>query len=186
MKKAIFLDRDGVINIDKGYTHKIEDLKFENNAIEGLKLLQNKDHTLILLSNQAGIGRGFYTVKQYRAFMENMFNRLGRHGIKISKDYFCPHPPNKNCKCRKPETGMLEQAIRDFSIDISKSWIIGDKTSDIELGRRAGLRTILVRTGYAGKDGLFEINPYYTAKDLLDAARQISQTDSSKTPRKLC
>ncbi|MBI4159202.1 D-glycero-beta-D-manno-heptose 1,7-bisphosphate 7-phosphatase [Candidatus Woesearchaeota archaeon] len=181
MNRAIFLDRDGTINVDVEYVHNIEDLRFEEGAIEGLRLLQNlREYKLIIITGQSGIGRGYYTEDDYHRFMDEMYRQFRLNGIVIDGEYFCPHHPEKgkgiyriDCECRKPKIGMLEQAAREFGIDLSKSWVIGDKTDDIEMGRIAGCRTVLVRTGKGGKDGNFSITPNYTADNLLDAARYI-------------
>lgn len=178
MNKAIFLDRDGTINVDTGYTHKIKDLEFEQKAIQGLQILQNLGYKLIIITGQSGIGRNYYSEQDYHKFMNELYRRLKKEGIKIEKDYFCPHAPEDNCNCRKPKTKMLEQAITDFNINISKSWVIGDKTDDIEMGRRANCRTILVKTSKAGEDGHFNIKPDFIAKNLAESADYIlSQED---------
>ena len=180
MNMAIFLDRDGTINVDTGYVYKVEDLKFEDNALKGLKLLQIPEYLLIIVTSQSGIGRGMYTEQDYHKFMKAMYERFRTEGISIDGEYFCPHHPKEgigrykvDCECRKPNTGMLEQAAKDFDIDLSKSFVIGDKTEDIEMGRRAGCKTILVRTGKGGKDKNFDVNPDYTANDFLEAAKHI-------------
>ena len=180
MHKAIFLDRDGTINVDTGYTYKIEDLKFEEGAVEGLKLLQGSGFKLIIVTGQSGIGRGYYTEEYYHRFMQHMRSELRRKGVNIERDYFCPHHPEKgkgkyrvDCECRKPKIRMLKMAASDFGLDLSRCWVVGDKTDDIEMGRRANCRTVLVRTGKGGKDGNFKVTPEYTADNLLDAARYI-------------
>lgn len=178
MNKAVFLDRDGTINVDKGYVYKVEDFEFEKGAIEGLKVLQHSGYQLIIITGQSGIGRGYYLEDDYHKFMEHMYQQLAKHNVRISGEYFCPHHPEKgigryevDCECRKPKTRMLEKAVQDHHIDLPDSWVIGDKTDDIEMGRRAGCRTILVKTGKAGKDGNFEVKPDYTAENLLEAAK---------------
>lgn len=155
MNKAIFLDRDGTINEDNiSYIHKIEDLKFIPKSIDGLKLLQKAEYKLIIITNQAGIGRGKYTEKDYFAFRDEMHERLKEQGILITAEYFCPHNLEKgiekykiNCNCRKPKIGMLEQASRDFNLNLNECWMIGDKESDILAGKNAGCKTIHVLTG---------------------------------------
>ncbi|MAG45307.1 MAG: D,D-heptose 1,7-bisphosphate phosphatase [Nanoarchaeota archaeon] len=182
MTKAILLDRDGTINVDEGYTHKIENLEFEQGAIKGLKTLQDLGYKLIIITSQSGIGRGKYTEEQYQTFMQEMYKRLGVEGIKIETDYFCPHHPEKaigkykkDCNCRKPKTGMLEQSVKDFNLEISRCWAIGDKMSDIEMGQRGGCRTVLVLTAKAGKEEKAnpDIKPDYTAQNLEEAANYI-------------
>jgi len=180
MNKAIFLDRDGTINVDTGYTYKVEDLKFEQGAIEALQLLQTSDYKLIIVTGQSGIGRGRYSEGDYHRFMKHMYSQLALHGISINGDYFCPHHPSEgigkykiDCECRKPGIGMLEQAVSDHQIDLSQSWVVGDKTDDIKMGENAVCKTVLVRTGKAGKDGNFEIAPTHTSKNLLEAIKHI-------------
>ena len=158
MNKAIFLDRDGTINKDEGYTYKIEDLEFIDSAIEGLRRMQNKGYSLIIVTNQSGIAQGRFKEKDYLMFRNEMHNQLREYGITIDKEYFCPHHPEKgfngevvelkiDCKCRKPKTGMLEQAAKDFNLDLKKCWMIGDKEIDVLTGKNAGCRTIQVLTG---------------------------------------
>jgi len=185
MNKAVFLDRDGTINVDTGYVHKIKDLKFERRAIKGLKEMQNLGYLLIIITNQSGIGRGLYAEDQYHKFMDYMYRQLEMDGIKIDRDYFCPHHAKEgrgkyktDCDCRKPKIGMLDQAVGDFDINISSSWVIGDKTADIEMGIRAGCRTILVKTGKGGKDGEYKVAPDHVASNLADAAGYILQNES--------
>src|SRR3989344_2891245 len=141
--KAVFLDRDGTINIDTGYTYKVEDLRLEQKAIQGLKIMQNLGYLLVIVTGQSGIGRGFYTEQDYQRFMEKLSSMLEENGIKIVRDYFCPHHPTEgigkyklDCQCRKPKPRLLEKAAKELKIDLSESWVIGDKTDDIEMGRR--------------------------------------------------
>ena len=182
MDKAVFLDRDVTINVDTGFTHKIH--QFEKGAIQGLQLLQNSYYKLIIVTGQSGIGRGYYTEDDYFKFMQHMYLQLEKYDVKIDRDYFCPHHQEKaigkykvNCNCRKPKIGMLEQAAQDFDIDLPKSWVIGDKTDDIEMGIRACCKIILVKTGKAGQDKHFFVKPNYIAENLLEAA-QIIQSNT--------
>ena len=168
--KAVFLDRDGVVAEDLGYVHKVEDFKLIKNAVEGLKLL--KDYELIILTNQSGIGRGYYTLKDFENFNNHLIKELKKHNIKIEKTYYCPHKPEDNCDCRKPKTKFLKDAEKDFEIDLKKSYVIGDRKSDFEMGKAAGCATIHVWTGKVIKHKN-EINPDYSAKDLVDAAQWI-------------
>ncbi len=169
MTKAVFLDRDGVIVEDVGYHYKIEDFKLIPNAVEGLKLL--KDFKLFFVTNQSGIGRGYYTIKDFKNFNNHLIKELKKHGIKIDKTYYCPHTPDDNCDCRKPKTKLIKDAEKEFGIDLKKSFVIGDRKKDIEMGKNAGCKTILVLTGKEKSgDG---INADYTAKDLVDAAKWV-------------
>ena len=151
MNKAIFLDRDGTINVDRGYTYKIEDLKFKKNAIEGLKLMSGLDYRLIIISNQSGIGRRYFTEEKLKKFMDHMLSMLGKNKVKVDKYYFCPHKPDDKCSCRKPKTKLVKQAELDFNLNLKESFFIGDKSIDIETGKKTGCKTILVKIGHDGK-----------------------------------
>jgi len=143
--KAVFLDRDGVINIDKAYVSKIEDFQFCEGVFEALTHFQNLGYLLIIVTNQSGIGRGYYTEEDFQKLTAWMRRELLHVRIKIDAIYHCPHSPEANCACRKPQSGMFLKAIKDFDIDVKKSWMIGDKSSDIEAALGAGiLNTILL------------------------------------------
>ena len=158
MKKAIFLDRDGTINVEKDYIYKSEDLIFEEGAIEALKTFKNLGYILIVISNQSGIARGYFTEEDLNIFNNNMNEILKRNGIEIIEFYCCPHHPDgigeykKVCECRKPNNKMIEDAIKKYNIAREKSYMIGDKTSDIGAGLKSNLKTVLVKTGYGLKD----------------------------------
>ena len=170
MEKAIFLDRDGVIVEDIGYHHKPEDLRIVPNAAEGLKLL--KDYRLIVITNQSGIGRGYYKFQDYEKFNEYMIKELNEHKINIEKIYVCPHRPEDNCECRKPKTKLIKDAAKEFNIDLSKSFMIGDKKIDVKMGHDAGCKSILALTGNGMKEKE-NSDADYVAKDLLEAAKWI-------------
>lgn len=145
MTKAIFLDRDGVINLDKAYVSKIEDFEFCEGVFEALTHFQNLGYLLIIVTNQSGIGRGYYTEEDFQKLTAWMRKELLHVRIKIDAVYHCPHAPEANCACRKPQSGMFLKAIEDFDIDVKQSWMIGDKPSDIEAALGAGiLNTILL------------------------------------------
>ena len=158
MKKAIFLDRDGTINVEKDYIYKSEDLVFEEGTIEALKTFKNLGYILIVISNQSGIARGYFTEEDLNIFNNNMNEILKKNGIEITEFYCCPHHPDgigeykKVCECRKPNNKMIEDAIKKYNIAREKSYMIGDKTSDIGAGLKSNLKTVLVKTGYGLKD----------------------------------
>ena len=158
MKKAIFLDRDGTINVEKDYIYKSEDLVFEEGSIEALKTFKNLGYILIVVSNQSGIARGYFTEADLNIFNNNMNEILKKNGVEITEFYCCPHHPDgigkykKVCECRKPNNKMIEDAIEKYNIDRAKSYMIGDKISDIGAGLKSNLKTVLVKTGYGLKD----------------------------------
>lgn len=137
MNKAVFLDRDGTINVEKHYLHKIDDFEFLPGVIEGLKILQDAGYLLVIVTNQSGIGRGYYTEYDFLVLNNWMLETLRKQGVEISKVYFCPHLPDApvekyrmDCECRKPKISMYQQAITDLDIDVNTSFTIGDKIRD--------------------------------------------------------
>lgn len=147
MQKAIFLDRDGVINIDKGYVSKIEDFEFCEGVFEALKHFQKLGYLLILVTNQSGIGRGYYSEEDFQTLMDWVQKELLHVSIKLDAIYYCPHAPEAHCECRKPKSGMFKEALKAFDIDVNHSWMIGDKASDIEAARCVGIKeTIFIGT----------------------------------------
>jgi D-glycero-D-manno-heptose 1,7-bisphosphate phosphatase len=141
--KAIFLDRDGVINIDKGYVYKKEDFIFAPDVFEVLRYFQSKGYLLFIVTNQSGIARGYYSEEDFLNLTEYMTDEFAKNGVKITKLYYCPHAPEANCPCRKPNPAMLTKAQREFDVDMSASYLIGDKASDIEAGLRAKVKNLI-------------------------------------------
>ena len=179
MTGAIFLDRDGTINIDKNYVHKTEDWEFLPHAIEGLQVLSLKGYKLVIITNQSGIGRGYYTRYDMEKLHNYVISLLKEKNIDIAGIYYCPHIPSDNCSCRKPETELLKKAATDLNINIAESYFIGDKTCDIKMGRDGGCKTIMVQTGKGGKDGEYEVVPDFIVSDLYEAARLIVKGEIS-------
>lgn len=152
MNKAVFLDRDGTINVEKHYLHKIEDFEFLPGVIDGLKMLQDAGFLLVIITNQSGIGRGYYTEEDFHTLNDWMLQTLKNNSVNIAKVYYCPHLPDakvesyrKDCECRKPKLGMYEQAVRDWDIDIDESFVIGDKIRDCAICENSGCRGFLVQ-----------------------------------------
>ena len=145
-QKAIFLDRDGVINVDHGYTHLEKDLSFVEGIIPLCKTAQRKGYLLIVITNQSGIARGMYTVDQMDRFHEAMKAQFSLHQIWLSHIYFCPHHPSYSgkCLCRKPENLLFQKAIARFQINPRISWMIGDNERDIIAGKKSRCKTILL------------------------------------------
>lgn len=184
--KAIFLDRDGVINIDKGYVHKIEDFKFYPGVFEALKKLQDADYKLLIVTNQSGIALDYYTEEDFFRLTDYMLSEFSKRGIKIDKVYYCPHHENgtnpkytMKCDCRKPESGMIKQGIEEFNIDPSKSFLVGDKENDIKAAHKEGIKAILVKTGH-GMKYVDNTEADYIAEDLLDAVSRIILKEKQK------
>ncbi len=141
MNKALFLDRDGVVNVEKDYLYKIDDFEFIDGIFELCKYYQNLGYKIFVVTNQSGIARDYYNKDDFEKLSAWLLNEFDKNGINIQKIYFCPHHPdiNGSCKCRKPKPGMLLEAAKEFNIDLSQSIIIGDKERDIEAGINAGL-----------------------------------------------
>ena len=186
MKKntAVFLDRDGTINDEVGYLDHADKLRIIPAAFEAIRLINESGMKAVVVSNQAGIAKGFFTEKFVRKINEQIQSELLARGAFIDRFYFCPHHPTDGmdpyrriCDCRKPEPGLLHQAAADLDIDLGRSYMIGDRYRDIETARRVGTRGVLVLTGYgrdlieeAGPDKADEINqPDHIAEDLLEA-----------------
>ena len=154
--KALFLDRDGVINKEKDYLYKIEDFEFINGVFDALLHFQANGYLLIIITNQSGIARGYYRETDFLALNEWMLEQFATQGIRIAKVYYSPYHPDcgigqykKDTHCRKPNPGMILQAREDFDIDLKESILVGDKESDIEAGLRAGIgMNILVKSGH--------------------------------------
>ncbi len=138
--RALFLDRDGVINIDKSYVYKIEDFEFIDGVFEFLKEAERQNLLLIIVTNQSGIGRGYYTLKDFNTLTKYMLGEFQKRDIHISKVYYCPHSPEEGCRCRKPNNGMLLDAKDEFDIDLENSIMIGDKESDMKAAENAGIK----------------------------------------------
>ncbi len=141
--KAVFLDRDGVINNDEGhyYIYRPEDFILNKGIIEGLKMLKDSGFMLIIVSNQGGVAKGIYTEEDVKRVHEKMQDDLAGYTLKLDAVYFCPHHESvSDCECRKPKPGMILKAIQEYSIDPKSSYLIGDSQRDIEAGNRAGLK----------------------------------------------
>ena len=148
--KTVFLDRDGVINKEVGYLHKIQDFEFIDGVFEACLYFQSLNYQIIVVTNQSGIGRGYYDEDAFHVINNWMLEQFKKQGVNILDVFFCPHTPEANCDCRKPKSGMLNQANEKHNIDMEKSWMIGDKEADVAAANSAGVKnTILVKSGHA-------------------------------------
>ena len=167
--KTIFLDRDGVINKEVGYLHKIQDFEFIDGVFEACLYFQSLNYQIIIVTNQSGIGRGYYDDEAFHVVNNWMLNQFKDQGVNILGVFFCPHAPESNCDCRKPKSGMFNQANDKYGIDMKKSWMIGDKEADIQAANAAGIQnTVLVKSGHE----IDENNS--NAKFILDSIKQVS------------
>ena len=161
--KVVFLDRDGTINKDYGYVHSIDKLEFLDYAIEGLKKISDLGYKLVIVTNQSGIGRKYFSEEEYLKFNNIFLNRLSEKGINIEKVYYCPHIDEDNCNCRKPKTGMFHQAIKELNIDTDKSFAIGDSIRDLSICEETNVKGILLNNNsskYKNCDNLLEAANY--------------------------
>lgn len=193
-RPAVFLDRDGVLVKEVGNLHQEEDLYLLPGAAEAIKILNEAGYLAILITNQPVIARGLCSLSGLKLIHNKLETLLSREGARLDAIYFCPHHPDKGyrgeipefkikCNCRKPATGMIEKAQKEFSIDLSSSWLVGDTTVDLETARRAGIRSILVETGYAGKDGRFQVKPDGCFPDLLSAVQELIYPEIKKSKK---
>ncbi|MBW1679501.1 MAG: HAD family hydrolase [Deltaproteobacteria bacterium] len=183
---AVFLDRDGTILKEVGYLSRLEDMELLPQAIAAIKLLNQKGIKAVVVTNQSGVARGFFLENLVKEVHQRLQKALQKEGASLDGFFYCPHHPDyghekyrKDCFCRKPNIGMLQEAARDFRIDLSRSYLIGDTRRDLETAWNAGMKGVLVLSGY-GKDELKKIEvqnpegkPDYVASDLLRAVRWV-------------
>ncbi len=145
--KVAFLDRDGVINKDTGYTYKIDDFEFTDGCITALKTLQKNNYKIIVVTNQSGIGRGYYSEADYKTLTHWYCTQLEQQGVYITNVFHCPHTPEDNCNCRKPAEGLFLQAAEQYNIDFSASLMVGDKLSDLIAAHKVDVSRLVLLAG---------------------------------------
>lgn len=152
-RRAVFVDRDGTLNVEVNYLHRIEDLVLVPGAIEAIRALNQADYLVLVVTNQAGIARGYYDEAAMHRLHDHLADVLVEAGARLDGIYFCPHHPDFGdaCDCRKPAPGMLHQAAAEHDLDLRQCWMVGDSAGDIGAGRAVGCRTLLVRTGYGAQ-----------------------------------
>ena len=168
MKKALFLDRDGIINKDYGYVYKIEDFKFNEDIFDVVKYFKDRDYLVIVVTNQSGIARGYYTENDFKKLTTYMLNKFKEKNLKIDAIYHCSHSPNEACSCRKPNTKMIIDAKEEFNIDLKNSIMVGDKQSDINLGINANIKTTVAIGQREIKDATYKFNSIKEFKEALE------------------
>ncbi len=185
MEKAVFLDRDGTINEEMGYINHITRFNIFPFTFEALKLLKKCGFKLVVITNQAGLARGYFKEDVLAEVHQKLEEEARAAGAQIDKIYFCPHLPGApvkkydvECNCRKPKTGMLERAREELNIDLSRSVMIGDRYKDVMFGKKMGLKTVMVLTGYGKGEYTYQKNnwkemPDLIAENLLDAALKL-------------
>jgi D-glycero-D-manno-heptose 1,7-bisphosphate phosphatase len=175
LRPAVFLDRDGTIAEEVGYLNHLSRFRMFPFVASAVRRLNEAGLPVVVITNQSGVGRGYFPKSLVHAVHQRMAQQLAAGGALIDAVYYCPHTFSDNCICRKPKTGMLDHAAQEHTIDLKRSFVVGDRYGDIELARNAGARSILVRTGYgegelAWHAAKWPSQPDFVAQDLADAA----------------
>ena len=180
-RRYVFLDRDGTLVADPGYVHRVEDYALLPGVPEALRALCAGGFGLAIVTNQSGIGRGFFGREDFERFQAQLLEDLARAAVRIDATFMCPHLPGAGCGCRKPAPGMLERARAELDADLAQSWVVGDAASDVELAARAGCRAVWIGAQAAARP---DPPPFATARDLGEAARVIlaSSTGTGSRP----
>ena len=183
-QRAIFIDRDGTMNVSKGFISKADDLELIPGTIDAIKAINKSGALAIVITNQPVIARGECSFEELHNIHNKLKTLLGEKGAFVDDIFYCPHHTDKgfegevpelkfDCECRKPKTGMIDEAVKKYNIDLSKSYMVGDSTMDLETARNAGVKSVLVDTGFAGNDGKYDRNCDIEAKNLFDAVEKI-------------
>jgi D-glycero-D-manno-heptose 1,7-bisphosphate phosphatase len=178
LRPAVFLDRDGTISEEVGYLNHVSRFRMFPFSAVAIRSLNEAGLPVVVVTNQSGVGRGYFPESLVREVNELMTQELAQAGARIDAIYYCPHTSGDACRCRKPNTGMLETAAKEHGLDLKRAFVVGDRYGDIELASKAGARSILVRTGYGEGDltwhgAKWEIQPDFVAETLTDAAEWI-------------
>ncbi|MCK5656020.1 MAG: HAD family hydrolase [Candidatus Aureabacteria bacterium] len=168
--KAVFFDRDGTLNPDPGYINEVNKFEFYKGAKEALKNIYDIGYKIFVITNQSGVGRGLIKEDVLEEIHQKLVRELEAEGVEVAGVYYCPHHPGEKCNCRKPSPEMVRIAAREHGIDVARSFFIGDKRSDIETGKRAGCRTILVKAAEEGNNSKVEdCYPDYVISNIEEA-----------------
>lgn len=182
--RAVFIDRDGTLNVEKNYVHKISDFEFIAGAPEAVRLLNEHSFKVVVISNQSGIARGYFTPNDVHILHDHIQRELRKQKAHIDAFFYCPHHPDgtvaefrKECDCRKPHTGMILQAEKKFDLDLTRSFIVGDHLSDVQLKEKVPSTMILVRTGHGiltlEQLSTVSVRPDRIEENLLEAVKKI-------------
>jgi D-glycero-D-manno-heptose 1,7-bisphosphate phosphatase len=194
MKPAVFLDRDGTLNEQMGYINHVARFILLPRAAEAIRILKRSGYLVIVVSNQSGVARGYFPIQLVEEVHRHMQAQLAKQGAAVDGVFFCPHHPHGSvaeyrvdCECRKPKTGLIAKACEHFDIDMSRSYVVGDRYTDLEMAFRSELQGVLVRTGYGRGEIEYVLpgrprRPRHVARDLLDAARWIIKKENG-TPQ---
>lgn len=182
-RKTVFLDRDGIINREVNYLSRLEQFSFLPGVLDGIKKFNNHSVVVIVITNQPVVARGLATIKDVKLINDTLVTMLNKKNAYINAVYFCPHHPERNhpdippqalkyrikCQCRKPKLAMFKAAIKDFNINLQSAYLVGDRTIEIEAGKKLGIPTILVETGFGGRDNKYPIKSDYISIDFSHA-----------------
>jgi len=181
INKAVFIDRDGTIAKDVPYCSRPEDFELLPNVAEGIKLLNKHGFKVVVVTNQSGISRGYFTKETLAKIHDKMRRELARFGARLDAIYYCPHHPDDNCECRKPKPRMLFQAASDLNIDLGQSYVIGDNNMDIEMGRNAGCKTLIIKPSMGRSSvGKLDVLADFVVFGLYEAAQLVLQDSGMK------
>lgn len=177
-RRSILLDRDGTILVERNYLSDPADVELLPHAAVGLRRLAELGFSLVVVTNQSAIGRGYFDAQRLAEIHQRMRDLLSAEGVQLDGIYFCPHLSEDHCECRKPRTGLVVQAAAALGFDPRQSFVIGDKPCDIELGQALGATTVLVRSGYGAEvEANATAHPDYVADDLCNAASVIAEIE---------
>jgi D-glycero-D-manno-heptose 1,7-bisphosphate phosphatase len=179
VSRFAFLDRDGTLVRDAGYTYRVEDYELLPGVVDGLRTLGKAGFRLAIVTNQSGIARGYFSEAEFQAFQWHLVDDLARAGVEIARSYHCPHLPDAGCDCRKPEPGLLLRARVELGADLARSWVIGDRESDVELARRGHCAgAVRVPKNGAADPNRTRDDEEFFAPDLAAAAAKILESEA--------
>lgn len=184
MRRCIFFDRDGTLLEERNYLSDPAQVALIPGAAEAVRMARAAGYLAVVLTNQSGVGRGYFRMQDVEAVHRRMEEMLAAEGARLDGIYICPHAPEEDCACRKPRTGLVERAALELGIDLSRSWMIGDKAADIELAANAAMKSVLVMTGY-GEASASGVSATILAPDVLAAVRGIlaaTAAEGAKAP----